>query len=193
MHIMYQLYTLLKCVSGFKWLFSYQTEGVVNLIKSTAVEYTFFKWVPLSFASLIVLDIHLYEMQIHGGAGVAQSVKWLGTGWTTSVRFPEGAKSFSFRHRYVQTSSGVLSGRGVKLSTHVHVVQSLMRGAIPPLPPMFSCCGTWLSTGPALALPLHVSASATSYSTVILISQSSYLALRSLFITSRSVLTDSCK
>jgi hypothetical protein len=72
------------------------------------------------------------------------------TGWRTGVRFPTGVGIFSLRHR-IQTRSGthpasypmgtgglfprVQSGRGVKLTTHLHLVPRLrMREAIPPLP-----------------------------------------------------------
>jgi hypothetical protein len=64
------------------------------------------------------------------------------------VRFPAGIGNFS--HHRVQTGSGAqstscpvgtrgsfpggLSGRGVKLTTHIHLVpKSRMRGAVPPL------------------------------------------------------------
>jgi hypothetical protein len=65
------------------------------------------------------------------------------------VRFPAAAGNFSLHHR-VQNGSGTpqppiqwvpgalslgYSGRGMKLTTHIHLVpRSRMRGAIPPLP-----------------------------------------------------------
>jgi len=47
------------------------------------------------------------------------------------------------------------SGRGPKLTTHLHPVPKLrMRGAIPPLSNTSSWCGSQLSTGITLLLPL---------------------------------------
>jgi hypothetical protein len=71
------------------------------------------------------------------GAGIAQSVLRRATGWTAGVRFPAGAKAFSLLHSvqtgsvahpasYPMGSMGLFprgqSGRGVKLTTHLHLV-----------------------------------------------------------------------
>jgi len=75
------------------------------------------------------------------GAGIAH---WYRTGvqagWS-GVWFPTGAWNFSVHHR-VHNGSGSQglfswgwSGCGMKLTTHLHLVQrSRLRGAIPPLP-----------------------------------------------------------
>jgi hypothetical protein len=63
-------------------------------------------------------------------------------GWTSGVQFSAGAVMGFFSLHRVHTGSGAhilyygyrgLSGRGVKLTTHFHLVPKLMRGAKPPL------------------------------------------------------------
>jgi len=77
--------------------------------------------------------------------------------WTKGVRFQAQVEIFSLRY-HIQTGSGAhstsyhwvpvadlpgYSGRGVKLTTHLHLVPMLrMREAIPPLSHAPSYCGT---------------------------------------------------
>jgi hypothetical protein len=48
---------------------------------------------------------HYFKHQF--GAGVPQTVQWLGKDWTTVARFPAEAGIFSFRHR-AQSGSEIL-------------------------------------------------------------------------------------
>jgi hypothetical protein len=86
-------------------------------------------------------------------AGVAQSVQWLTTDWTTRVRFPTEAEDFPST-LCVQTGPGanqascpmgtgdsfpgVKRGRGVMLTTHPHLVPRFsMSRRYTSSPPMF--------------------------------------------------------
>jgi hypothetical protein len=99
-------------------------------------------------------------MELSTGAGVAQSVYFLTTDWTTGVRYPAGAKDFP-SNLCVQTGSeahpasctmgtgdpfpGTKSGRDVTLTTHPHLVpRSRMSRGYTSSPPSASraCSGT---------------------------------------------------
>jgi hypothetical protein len=89
-------------------------------------------------------------------AGVALSVQWLGRGLDDQNSTTDRGREvfFCLRHR-LQTGSGVhtvfhqvgtmsfpqvYSGRGVNLTTHLHLVPKLrMRATIPPFPQYESC------------------------------------------------------
>jgi hypothetical protein len=61
------------------------------------------------------------------------------TGWTAVVPFP-GGNIFLFAHSPNHLWGGGLSGRGVKLAIHLHLVPILrMHGAILPFPHTFYC------------------------------------------------------